>query len=1623
MKSNSGSQYAVPGITEVDVYLAGTPYDVTSGIANTNIFELISNNYSAKENANRVDNRADNIFISCYQSFTQSANNIGSGYFSFRYFKPLALLLGNTDITGTSEFSSKSGTKLFPLFGVNSSLQQNAAFTNDYTKSYFEENPTISINKTPAEIEEEFFNLLASQPTGSEATILANNSTTKGSVVWFKYEFMPKLTNYSGHTNYTNPYPANNILFNSNPTITCNTATFDYSGPIEDGIKYTWNFDDGTPPVTGTTGPTDPFNLVSSGIITHTFPSNGTSHDVSLTLEYDYPYGCTYIYNKSITIGGTMPYAGPDQTICASETTVSLAGSISLPATTASWSSDGGTIGFGSTVSSLNATYTIQQADRDAGFVTLYLTNSAPGVCPAGTDQVVITINALPSATITTGSSTICAGGSVLLSANTDPGFTYAWRKDGNAISGANTSVYAATTSGNYQVKITNVNGCSRTSTGTSLSVGTSTPPSAFSINPIGPVTLCGNGTVVLTSTNATGNVWYKNGTVISGANGQSYTASQTGSYTVAVSNSNGCSFNATTSVTVANIPSAPTGNPTQSFCLVNSPTIANLSANGNLIKWYSTTTGGTALASNTALTNGITYYASQTINGCESTDRLAVMAMINTNPPTGALTQSFCAANLPTIGNLSPSGTSIQWYAANSGGLPLLSSASLVAGTNYYATQTTNRCESTSRLAVAVTVNNPSAPTGTAAQSFCSANSPTIANLSPSGASIKWYTASTGGTLLAGTTTLTNGTYYFATQTINGCESTTRLQVVANINTNPSAPTITPNGPTTFCAGGNVELTSSYPNGNVWSSSSISQSITANTSGVFTVTYTYANSCSATSAITTVTITPLPTATISYPGSPFCATANATVTRTGASGGTYSSTSGLSINVSTGDINLASSTPGNYTVTYSFSNTSCSNTATADVTINPLPTITTNPTSTTIVQGYSANITAAGVTTYSWSPTTGLSCTTCANPTATPSSTTNYVVTGTDLNGCSSTATAQVIVEPIVACPTCTTTLPATLTSSPTPRASYCINNDLFISGNVTFKGSEFKIASNVTIYVQNGASLTIEGCHLFSCGAMWKGIVVKPTGTLTVRDFQIPPLGILTINSYIEDAIIAIKIEDNTTNTNKLVLTNVLFNRNQMGVKIKNYTPNISSYPFSIANCVFTCRTISPIAFSSTSSAPWVQTGTVRGTPTFPNTSLSNVWIPNTFGQTGPTASLKAPFANQKPKAGLELEDVGLKQNANSTSPIYREFALGNTTSMTIFDNQTVGVNLINSNFTTINSVFQNTGSRGTGIYASAKPENNNRLQVIPVALTLGNNKFVDCGKAIRVDNYLENNIQYCDVRSTQVDNVQATTKYGFDIRNNRFKNYKILYNSIYNVTGAIIVSANNGDYNISGTPSYGQYAGTLNIDFNTIRPNLPNVLVSGQSITNAIFLENAGGVTEYATGNSSVISTNGNTIQASRGIYYNNWQDYNFQSQNNNITVRENQWLPATSKIYFGISMNNSNEATPNGCFIRNNTITGFYAPSGTSALADDPKLTGIESSFNWRVLVSCNTTSNTLEGIGFRGTSTSSLFRNNTMQNHRYGFFLDQGAEIGTQGSNTIPSDNQWLGLILAAIIKQ
>ncbi|WP_158730035.1 gliding motility-associated C-terminal domain-containing protein [Flavobacterium sp. I-STPA6A] len=83
-----------------------------------------------------------------------------------------------------------------------------------------------------------------------------------------------------------------------------------------------------------------------------------------------------------------------------------------------------------------------------------------------------------------------------------------------------------------------------------------------------------------------------------------------------------------------------------------------------------------------------------------------------------------------------------------------------------------------------------------------------------------------------------------------------------------------------------------------------------------------------------TVTVNPLPIATITYPNGPYCTRGTATVTQTGITGGTYTSDAGVSINASTGAINLLLSTAGSHTVTYSFTNGTCANTTTAIITI-----------------------------------------------------------------------------------------------------------------------------------------------------------------------------------------------------------------------------------------------------------------------------------------------------------------------------------------------------------------------------------------------------------------------------------------------------------------------------------------------------------------------------------------------------------------------------------------------------------------------------------------------------------------------------------------------------------------
>lgn len=72
----------------------------------------------------------------------------------------------------------------------------------------------------------------------------------------------------------------------------------------------------------------------------------------------------------------------------------------------------------------------------------------------------------------------------------------------------------------------------------------------------------------------------------------------------------------------------APTGSSNQTLC-ANS-TFSDLQVTGTNIQYYDSSTGGNLITSNTILTNGQVVYASQTVNSCESNDRLAITITVN---------------------------------------------------------------------------------------------------------------------------------------------------------------------------------------------------------------------------------------------------------------------------------------------------------------------------------------------------------------------------------------------------------------------------------------------------------------------------------------------------------------------------------------------------------------------------------------------------------------------------------------------------------------------------------------------------------------------------------------------------------------------------------------------------------------------------------------------------------------------------------------------------------------------------------------------------------------------------------------------------------------------------------
>ncbi|MEO6175879.1 MAG: T9SS type B sorting domain-containing protein [Flavobacterium circumlabens] len=221
--------------------------------------------------------------------------------------------------------------------------------------------------------------------------------------------------------------------------------------------------------------------------------------------------------------------------------------------------------------------------------------------------------------------------------------------------------------------------------------------------------------------------------------------------------------------ISLQNTPSVPSGDLNPKFCKSENATLNNIGLNGQNIKWYDSTIAAGTLPNTTLLENNKTYYASQTI-GCES-ERVPVLVKIYDTPfPTGNKDQQFCIDEKATIANLNFTGTANKWYDAATNG-NILPETTLLQDGIYYVTQTLNNCES-ERFAVSVKIQDTQSPMSDSPQVFCIQQNSSIEKIKITGENIKWYDQATAGMILAESTPLENGITYFASQTVNECES-----------------------------------------------------------------------------------------------------------------------------------------------------------------------------------------------------------------------------------------------------------------------------------------------------------------------------------------------------------------------------------------------------------------------------------------------------------------------------------------------------------------------------------------------------------------------------------------------------------------------------------------------------------------------------------------------------------------------------------------------------------------------------------------------------------------------------------------------------------------------------------
>jgi len=279
------------------------------------------------------------------------------------------------------------------------------------------------------------------------------------------------------------------------------------------------------------------------------------------------------------------------------------------------------------------------------------------------------------------------------------------------------------------------------------------------------------------------------------------------------------------TNFVICSPPAAPGVTPAD-LCGSGTAVLGGTGTTDGNYRWYTVSSGGAAIVgevNNTyttpAITVTTTYYVSIVSGGCEST-RSAVAATIHTPPadpvPTGS---ARCGVGSLTLSATGGAPGQFRWY---SGGLVIPGEVNaayttpiLTVTTSYEVSIHDGSCES-NRLPIVATINLVPPAAGAVPATHCGAGSVSLAATGTTNGNYRWYASAVGGLPFSGevnstyvTPSISTTTSYFVALYNGSCESVSRTEVIASINSIPSDP-LPPmvNGP--LCSGSTFTFSTS---------------------------------------------------------------------------------------------------------------------------------------------------------------------------------------------------------------------------------------------------------------------------------------------------------------------------------------------------------------------------------------------------------------------------------------------------------------------------------------------------------------------------------------------------------------------------------------------------------------------------------------------------------------------------------------------------------------------------------------------------------------------------------------------------------------------------------------------